>query len=752
MLRSTRGGLLLLAIVAIIAAVGTTYFHRRISLAKHAPQAPKSLPLNTDATATDWVWKKDEGNQRTVEIRAKNFKQFNNPSRLDLDQVELRLYKEEGKSFDRIRSAKAQFDENRDTLYSDGEVEIKLDVPAEGPPHGHLLTIHSSGVTFENKTGKAWTERSARFTFDQGDGRAVGASYDPNAGELVMKSQVELHWRGRGPESKPMKIETGELAYREHESKVFLKQWARLTREDGVLEAAGDTLVLLKDGAIQRVEAKQAHGSDRQPGRQLEYAAGRLYMDFTPEGEAEKITGDGSARLVSTSDAGRTTMTGDRVEMAFDVSSGESVLQTALATGSTTTESDPVARPGVLTPEGRRLRSEAVLVTMRTGGKEIEKFETQAPGHLEFIPTRAGQRHRTLDADRMTMLYGHANQPQSFRASNAATRTDPDPSAGKDAAPSQTWSTDLAADFDPKTGQLAHMRQWGDFRYQEGERKARANQAMLEQASNLITLEGAARVWDPTGAASADRILLDQKTGEMTALGHVVSTRAPDSQGKSSAMLANDKPLEATADHMQTAESNQKIHYDGHAVAWQGANRIWADNLDIDRAARTLVALGGVKTQFMEQQKQETSSSAGANAVPAFVVIHAAKLVYTEANRLAHYTGGTHLTRPSMDVKASEIRAYLNDANADSSLDHAFADGRVDIVRTEPERTVKGSGEHGEYYTSDQRIVLTGGEPTLIDSARGYTKGRKLTYYADNDKLLVDGAEKQPVRSLLHHR
>src|SRR5208283_2669664 len=115
---------------------------------------------------------------------------------------------------------------------------------------------------------------------------------------------------------------------------------------------------------------------------------------------------------------------------------------------------------------------------------------------------------------------------------------------------------------------------------------------------NVMTLDQAARVWDSTGSTTAGHILLDQKSGDVQAEGDVVSTRMPDQNGKSSSMLSNDEPMNATAAHMRMTEHNQKIHYDGQAVAWQGANRIWADNLDIDRTQRQLAAHGRVRTQF----------------------------------------------------------------------------------------------------------------------------------------------------------
>jgi lipopolysaccharide export system protein LptA len=137
---------------------------------------------------------------------------------------------------------------------------------------------------------------------------------------------------------------------------------------------------------------------------------------------------------------------------------------------------------------------------------------------------------------------------------------------------------------------------------------------------------------------------------------------------------------------------------------------------------------------------------------PVFVVVESAALVYTEADRLAHYTGGAHLVRPGMDVRAREIRAYLSEPGKDNSLDRAVADGGVEILRTQPGRTLRGTGEHAEYYATPARIVLNGGEPMLADSARGTTRGRELTYFPDEDKLLVNGQETQPVVSRIKKR
>lgn len=745
-----KRGLLLAAIVVILGAVAVSYYSRRERLARQAPPPPKALPREVEAVASDWVWSHTAGGRPVVQVRAKQFRQVG--GRFELERVELRLYHNDGRRFDGVKSARAEFDVAQGRLYSEGEVEITMGLPAQGPAQGRLVLVRSSGVTFESRTGRASTERLAAFSFDQGQGQAVGASYDPGTRELHMKSQAELGWRGRGPASKPMKLEAGELIYKERDALVLLSPWARLTRENTALEAAG-AVVFLVHGAIQKVEARQARGSDRYPDRELEYAAGQLTMHFSPQGEVEKITADGKASLVAVSEAARTTVRAERVDLNFDLSSGQSVLSKALAMGSSSMESVPLPRPGQALPETRLLRSEVIQLAMRAGGREIDSVETHAPGEVEFQPNRPEQRHRRMAGERMWISYGPENRVRSVRAVGVRTSSEgPAPPKGKPASPpALTSSKDLAAEFDPKTGQLARLEQWGDFRYEEGARKAQAARAVLEEAREVITLEQNARVWDAAGSTAAEWIRLEQRTGDVTAQGKVISSRLPERKGGASGLLSADEPLEGRAGRMITTERRQKVRYEGGAVLWQGANRLRAETVDIDRAARRLEAHRGVWTQFADAP-QGGSSAAKQKGPPVFVVVESADLDYSEADRLARYTGGARLRRAALEVKAGQIRSYFREAGAESSLDRAYADGQVEVVEQAPDRVRKGLAEHAEYYAADSRIVLWGGAPRLTDSLRGQSRGDRLTYWADDDKLLINGVEQHPVVSRLRRQ
>ncbi len=730
--------LLLLFALLILAGVGITYHVQRGRQERSAPAPPKALPGHVSAAADHWCWSHTEGNRSIVEVCAANFRQITEPSKFELSDVELRIFQKDGKTFDKVRSAKADFDIDQKVLRSEGDVEITLAVPADGAPAGRLLMIRSSGVTFESTTGKARTDRPASFTFDTAEGSAVGAAYDPGTRELELFNDVDLTWRGRGPKAKPMRIAAGHLIYKERDSQVFLSPWSKLRRDTLALDAA-DAVVTLEKGAIRLVEAQKAKGNDSQEKRKLDYQAERLSMRFNADTEVEHLTGEGDARLTAVSDTGRTHVTSGRVDLQFDTDGEESILKKVDATSNAVVESVPLVKAGMPVPATRLLKSETIVLLMRGGGREIDRLEMHAPGTIDFLPNRPGEPRRHLSAFRMGIQYGANNQIESFRAVQVATRTERQ-TPRKTVSTALTWSQDLSAEFEPKTGQMKRMEQWPDFRYEEGDRRARSEKATMEAGGDLITLNGRARVSDSNGSTDADVIVLDQKSGGFTAEGHVTSVRQPDRKGAGSAMLASDQSMQARAQKMTAANNNRQVVYDGGAAVWQGANRLEADHIAIDREKRQLAARGKVVSQFLDSAKSARS---------AFVVIRAPEMIYTDEDRLAFYKGGVDLTRPGMTIRGREIKAYLREAKSESSLDRAEADGQVIIVQTAKDRTRTGTGEHADYYEQEQRVILTGGEPQLVDSVRGTTRGRRLTYYANRDHLIVEGGGTRPTVSRL---
>jgi lipopolysaccharide export system protein LptA len=823
--------LFLVAFLAILWGLGATYYARLQQQARNAPAKPIALPPGALGKAHHWKYTHTSNQKTVVTVEADDLQEVE--GKQYLSGVTLDIQNKDGKEYDHVTSAKAEADLDAGWLYSDGEVEITMKVPLDQPPPapGKLMKIKSSGVHVEIKTGKAYTDRVATFKFDRGEGQAVGANYDPSTGELELRSQVEMIWRGTDPKSIPMKIEAGHVDYNEKESKVVLTPWSRLTR-DTMTTNAGPATVTIDHGQIKRVETVQAHGTDQRPQRNLEYAANFLNIDFNGDNQIQKMTGVEQAKLVSTADTSITTMTGDRVELEFDTSTVDSILTSALVMGHGLVESKPVTKPGADPADTRILKSDVILSKMREGGQEIESMITQSPGALEFIPNSPEKPHRWMNGERIAIAYGPKNQIQSFRSNAVTTKTIKPklPDAKEAPAPEYTWSKDLFATFLPNSSNLDKLEQYNNFRYEAGDRKATADHAFLDQPNNRIDLTGKARISDSKGSADADRIIMDQKSGDFTAEGNVNSTHLPDkkpsddtadktankSTGKASdkstdkskgkgkdakstadkgtdkkkdkdaseedsggGMLDENEPLHARAKKMVSTDNNLQVRYEGNAVLWQGANRLEGDVVEIDRDNGLLKAHGHVVSQLLDKAKDDedatekdpkqpathaatlaaTHAATRAATTPAprvFTIVKAPDLSYDDNKRIAEYTGGASLQRASMrstmEVKAKEIRAFLRNDSNDSSLDHAIANGQVQIHSPSAGRIRDGSSEHVEYFVDEDKVVLTEGRPKFVDSLRGTTEGEQLTWFSKDDRLLVNGVEAQPAKSVLHRK
>ena len=767
------GWLLLAAVFLLSGSIGYLYWKQKLLQTANAPARPGQMSANTTGQAKDWCWAQNDGKRTVTEVCAQDMKQVENPPRVELEHVTLKIFHKGGATFDLVKCDHAELRMQDSILFSEGAVDMTLgvkvnpDKPEEIIPSGRMLKIKSSGVRFDTQAQTATTDRLTHFDFDRGYGHAVGAVYDPGIHQISLKSQVLIHWKAASPQGKDMEVEAGEAVYLESESKVLLRPWAKMKRDTMTMNA-GPSVVTLEKGNIQLVEAEKATGVDKLPTRELTYAADKLQMIFGKQNLIERITGEANASLAAHSVTGDTNVTTDRIDLHFTLLEKEkqSQLAMAMAHGNTIVTSKPVAT-GTNFPPNRILKSEVVEMKMRAGGEEIESVQTHTPGEIEFIPNKPADRYRRMNGDRIYLDYALKNQLETFRGTKVNTFTKGEPKKGtKEATPDvTTTSGELLAKFDPKTGQMQTLEQWTDFRYKEGTREARATKARMEQAQNMVFLDGKANIWDPTGATTADKIAMDQKSGDMVAEGNVTSTRQPEAKPKPGSMLEPGEPTQATAQKMTTRDKRDKVLYEGKAVMWQSSNRIEADRIDIDRKKQELVAKGSVFSQFLDKSKddklKDEKSKDGKSKTaspPVYTVVRAMDMTYSDVDKLAHYTQSVVLDRPDMNVKSDELRAWFNKTEKETQLDHALAEGTVRIYQTSlpvkgaAARTRTSTGNTALYEVAEEKVTMEGGNPMLVDSLHGTTKGQKLTWFSADDRLLVDGVVTQRALSTLKRK
>lgn len=767
---------LLLAVAAVLLAalVGYTLIQRLEAARRTHVVAAPPIKVGDEAAATEWnYFKRDDKTGRPiVQVHAKSFQATHDPSTFELHDLALRLYSNDGGSYTFVQSPIALFDEGSGLMKSERPVSIVMNVPADkdgaDPAEAaKLVRVTTSGVTYETKSGKVRTDQPASFQFTEGDGKCVGADYDPNTKLLHLKSQIALDWIGKGPLENKIHVETADLVYNEAEQKIYMSPWSKMQRQ-GTTITAQNSIVTIQDGYLQRIDGDKPSGVDIRDDRRTEYSADKMTALFDENGNLVNIVGQDNAKVLTAQPAAQTVITGNRADLRFAVTTKQvngqaqnsSDLHLVLADGHAIAESSPIPQPGVQLTETRILRSEHIELEMKPGGKDVQEIRTSSQAQLEFKPNRPDQSHRIVDCSHLRVVYGESSYVDTFFAWNVSTHTDkpvntPVKTDAGPPSPALTWSDQMITKFAPNSNQVATIDQTGNFRYQEGDRKAWAKKAQLEQNINRITLTDSARVLDNTGSAVADKIVMNQANGDMDAIGHVVSTHEPDKNEKpGTSMLDASKAMQAEADRMLTRDDNTKVHYEGHAVMWQGANRISADSIDIDRDAESLRASGNVVSELVDNKQDNSSNSpaaqnqSSASTTPVFTVVRAPDLAYRDDTRVATYTGGVTLTREKMTITAKELIAYLtpktDNSSDQSSLDHAIANGDVKVFDVLPgKRTRTGTGAHCEYYTNVNKVLLKGGSPQILDSYKGITKGVELTYYDNDDRLIVEGEKKQ---------
>ncbi len=764
----------LLLLVALVALAGTIYgiYNKQRGVQRsQRPNPPAPLPLDTKATALDYEWGQSDNGRPKVKISAKSFKQASVGEKVELVELQLQIFSKKGDTYDLIKAPTAEFDQNEGKLFSPAECEITLDVPFQAQAKKTLTVIKTGGISFDSKSGFASTDHNVAFSFSGGSGTSTGAIYDPEKHELHLTHDVVMILQGQDPKSKPMKVEAGELFYKEGDQMVQLMPWARMTKDKTVIDSQAAT-IKIHDKAVDWIDAQNAHGSDKEPKKQIEYAADMLHVKYNDSRQMEKLEGTGNARLVSHGQGSDTTITGNRVDLFFTMNTdGESELSSVAVNGAGRIQSVPFNDPKGKTADTKIITAEVLDLKMRPGGKELQQVQTHTPAVLEFEPHQASRHRRLVKGVRMNIEYGPKNEVQSFHTTNAETQTDPsedEKKRKKNVAVAYTSSKTLDASFDEK-GQLKEIRQTENFRYVDGDRKAQADNSYFDNVKNTMLLDHNARMSDATGSTAAEKITLQQTTGDFTAIGKVSTTRIPDKptkpgQKKTSGMLDEEEPMQGTADRVDSANRNKQVHYIGNAVVWQTSNRITADKIDIDREKKTLLADGQVVTQFLDNDDKPADpktppAPAPKNAgltlrQPIYTVVRSQHMVYTDADRLAVYTGQVSFARPTLTVKSEALKAFLNenDSDEDSRINKAFSDGKVTIMDKSLDRARVGSSEHAEYYTEEGKIILTGGAPRLDDPKKGNTQGVKLTYFTDDERLEVDGAPQAPVKSHLRRK
>ena len=788
-------------LVATVLVTGGVYLHRTRGGAPSQPLPLPRVPPNVTQSAGFRLSKSDQG--RTVfTVEALRAREQRDTGKSLLEEVEIITFGTPGNRHDRIFSKLCEYDAKTGRVYSEGEVEIELAslpgelpatasglgaVPASSVAGGEVPRIHvrTSGLTFDENTGVASTDRLVRFRFARGTGQARGAVYDSHQRTLRLTSAVQIVVQDPGtsqpsedtpPEDTPppVEIQAEELVYLQRQSQIRLRQ----PRMHQML-AGGGSRDLLAEEALLRLDEQnhvqvaefvgqvQIHesvpGAKPAEGRESRMTARRLDLLFNDRQLVEEAYANETVRLEIATSRSRAQFQAARLEMFFAGPQG--TLSQVDWKGGVRIVFTPTAGGAPI----RVLTSEAVEMLLKPGRHELDVARTMAPGRLELlppegpVPSQRGQPgRRVLTADRFWMQFGEQSQLRVLRAEPrarlesevAAPAPGPRNQTGGSAPPRSapalriTTSDLLVAHFTHASQQLDRLEQRGNFHYIEGERQATAERAVYQAAKRVIALTGRPgrnpEIWDRRSRTSARRITLAEDGSQGTAEQQVRTTYLPqqDPGPAVAGPLSGSDPVRVIAERMVSQPKRGVTRYEGgpgrgRVRLWQKGEVIEARTLVLEREPRRLTAAGEVVTLFPEAGAESPQQARSP------IRIRAEHLVYTDQDRRAHYRGEVHLRHGDSLLKAATLDGYLLPASdvqpGRSRLQRAVARGEVEILDLSSGHERSAAAEVAEYSASDEKVLLHGGQPYLYDPQRGYTRGPELTYYIRNDRILVHG-------------
>jgi lipopolysaccharide export system protein LptA len=431
--------------------------------------------------------------------------------------------------------------------------------------------------------------------------------------------------------------------------------------------------------------------------------------------------------------------------------------------------------------ESRAIETESLVATFgpsnvpghRDDQQVIQTVSTLAPGTIE---TKSADETTTLHAKKFVAQFAPTGRMDMLLGHNGATVT----RKIGNAPPQIIKAAELAAKFSPD-GEWQQLDETGDVHFQQADRQATADRANIVRSTDMIALNGSPVLTDSMSRTTATSVVINQKSGDIRATGGVLSTYFPTAQN--SAMSLGSGPGHISAAALTGSTTSGHVIYVGHARLWQGESVLEANQIEIWRDEKKLLATGNVVANFPQAaapaqpganaapapSTKTASAKAGSAAAPAPTLwqIRAPMLTYWGDTGKAHLETGVTADSAQGSMQSRTLDVFLTPSGPSPKpggaaptpaqalpptpsgarqLDHALALGGVTVLQGDR----RGTSDQAEYTASDGRFVLSGGKPTIVDASSDTTTGHSLTFFVANDTILIDSQEGS--RTLTKHR
>jgi lipopolysaccharide export system protein LptA len=784
-------GLLLLVIGGFL-----TYAHYRTH--RFLKELPRKLGADIRQETNSFTWSQTVKGKTIFTVHAAKAIQHKN-GKYTMHDVGIVVYgKGEGQAsrVDRIYGNEFELDQAEGIVRAMGEVHLDLQAPAasgsnaiqptdsalvhdEDLEGAKLIHVKTSNLVYQQKQGTASTDQQIEFEYNGLTGHATGADYDTDTGVLFLHSAVKVSGLDNG---KPILLTATHGELNRLDRRIVLAQARFVTnngeggdsasrqtveaqrataslRTDGSVEKlSGDGGVILTSGDGSRITSQRGEMlltaaskpasmwmtgdvrySFKGPDRDATGEASTMRTSFDPQGHPAKVVLQGRVHLLEhaatakpTQGATERELTAANVELEMATESGKrSWLHEATASGD--------ARLRISEPEKG---SAGMRQSMIRGDLLTAQFVSQ--GGKENLASIHGQGSASLEQrrpDGSVQTSSADTLDATFHRAGTAQATGTSYSAGRETLDTASLSGHVVITSLPRGKQQSDSSASAD--------RAIAQKASYDARTGRVLLTGAVELKDQQSVLWADRVALNQQTGDASAAGKV---KANFQQTPSS------EPVHVLADHADLKKSTETAVFYGaaHAAArlWEGASQIEAPVLQFDRVRQHLIARGaGPTTGAAVQTVLVSAGDRDPHRGPAVIRIVSHEMDYSNEQHTADFTGGVKVDSADGTMQGMRATAYLSSQegrrNGAPDRNPGFLQSGVERVVVAGDVAIRQQGRQATgnqlvYTANDGIFVLTGTAqhpPKVMDAMRGTITGRELRFREQDASVVISNGD-----------
>jgi lipopolysaccharide export system protein LptA len=639
-------------------------------------------------------------------------------------------------------------------------------------------------------------------------GHAVGAEYSSDTGVLVLQSAVKVNGLQRG---RPVVL-TASRAELDRTSQLVTLQHAKFVSvgEEGAagpqtVEARQAAAHMRNDGSIERLEGEGDVVLTGADGGRVTSQRGEVTLNAQSQMQSARLWGD--VRYGVDQALRQAKGQADEGRASFDKVGR---LQQVVLTGPVHVNERVRASVADKDWNERELSAATAELTMAAEGKKSRLADVKASGNARLkvlnaaVKGRSGPTRSEMAGDVLTAHFVDVDGAQRISEAHGRGHTELVRVSDKGAHSTSSGDSldvqfNVAAGAAPNANkgsgagqggeQIATAVQQGNLvmvstpakkpgeTNTPGEQRATAEKAIYEGATERVTLTGGVQVTDAGSVLWADKMMLEQQTGDGVAEGSVKASYVqPNSGTQTVASGSQQDVVHVMASRAEFKRATDLAIFYGdagrQARLWQGGSQVEAPVLQFERKARRLVAHGAgqgapmaVHAVFVNSGAGKTDSSkagavtsAGKTSVgqemgkAQVVRVSSRELVYADETRRAEFTGGVLVETSDSRMRGDQATVYLQAAQGTKPASGAKAAAPVGMMGGSIERIVatgqieieqtgrRATGTQLVYTASDGMFVLTGtsaAPPKVVDDVRGTVTGASLRFHAGDESVVV---------------